>query len=82
MDSLILTRAEIKDEIEMWKGGKPSPKISSTEAELLTNLLSIVRLYLPEERKSAASLAEHPWFVEPVRLEAPCNEKSQKGKPC
>ena len=76
------TEDEIEAEVEMWKGEKPSPKISSTEAEQLSNLLSLVLSYLPEERKSAASLAKHPWFVEPVRLEASCNGKSHKGKSC
>ncbi len=80
VDRLIRPLAEIRAEREMWKGEKPSPKISSTEAEQLSNLLSLVLSYFPRERQSAASLVKHPWFVEPVSLESSRSGKSQKGK--
>lgn len=82
VDSLIRTWDEIDTEREMWKIEKPSPTILSTEAEQLSNLSSSVLSYLPERRKTAASLAKHPWFAEPVNLEASGDGNSQKGKPC
>ena len=75
VDRLIWTRDEIEAEREMWNGEKPSPKILSTEAEQLSYLLGLVLRYFSEERKSAASLANHSWFVEPARL-----EDSRSGK--
>ena len=76
VDHLIRTWAEIDAEKEMWKMEKPSPKISPTEAELLSNLLFSLLSHRSERRRPAASLAMHPWFVEPVRLEA------KKGRLC
>lgn len=34
VDKLIRTHDEIKDEVEMWKGEKPSPKISYIQGSL------------------------------------------------
>ena len=82
IDSIIRTPSEIDSERKMWKMEKPLPKISSTEAEQLVNLLSSVLLYHPKRRITAPSLAKHPWFVEPVKLEASSSGKSQKCKPC
>ena len=82
IDTNIRTLSKIAAEREMWKMEKPLPKLSSTEAEQLANLLSSVLSYHPKRRITAPSLAKHPWFVEPVRLEASSNGKSQKSKPC
>lgn len=76
VDNLVRTWAKIEAEKEMWRMEKPSPEISSTEAELLSNLLLSLLSRRSERRSAAASLAMHPWFVEPVRLEA------KKGKLC
>lgn len=59
---MIRTWSEMDAEREMWKMEKPLPKISSTETEQLTDLLSSVLLYNPQRRITAASLAKHPWF--------------------
>lgn len=82
VDTNIRTLSEIAAEREIWKMEKPLPKISSTEAEQLANLLTSVLSYHPKRRITAPSLAKHTWFVEPVRLEASGNGKSQKSKPC
>lgn len=81
VDMLIWSPAEIRAKRKMWKMEKLS-EILSTEAEQLSNLLGSVLTYFPERRKTATSLAKHPWFVEPVRLEAFGNGKLQTGKPC
>ena len=65
----------------MLKIEKPSPKISFPEAEQFPNPSRSVLPYLPQRRKTAASLAKHPWFVEPVRLEASGDGKSRKVSP-
>ncbi|MCJ1345676.1 hypothetical protein MMC31_003885, partial [Peltigera leucophlebia] len=49
VDTLIRTWDEIDSEREMSKKEKPLPKILSTEAEQLSNLLSAVLRYIPEE---------------------------------
>ena len=82
VDTMLRTWSEMDAEREMWKMEKPLPKVSSTETEQLTDLLSSVLLYNPRRRITAASLAKHPWFVESVRLEVSGNGKSQKCKPC
>ena len=76
VDHLIRTITEICAEKEMWKMEKPSPEILSTEAKLLSNLLLSLLSHRPERRSTAASIAKHPWFVEPLGLEA------KKGKLC
>lgn len=78
VDRLLRTWDEILTEREMWKGTKPSPKISSTEAKQLSSLLSGVLSYFPKERQAAARLAKHPWFVEPVKSEVSYSEKIAK----
>lgn len=82
VDTRIRTWDEIDSEREIWKMEKLLPKISSTEAEQFSNLLSTVLKYLPKERISAASLAKHPWFAQPVKLEASYSGESRKGRPC
>ena len=82
IDTLFREWSEICAERDMWVMENPLPNISSTEAEQLSNLLRSVLSYLPKKRKAAARLAKHSWFVEPVKLEASGNGKSQKGKPC
>lgn len=81
VDTQIRTWDEIDSERKIWKMEKPLPKISSTEAEQFSNLLSTVLKYLPKERISAASLAKHPWFAQPVKLEASYSGESRKGRP-
>lgn len=78
VDRLLRTWDEILTEREMWKGEKPSPKISSTEAKQLSSLSSGVLSYFPKERQAAARLAKHPWFVEPVKSEVSYSEKIAK----
>lgn len=65
VESLILSHEERAHELKLGKTEKPLPKISSTEAKHLLNLLSRLLRYLPGERNSAANLAEHPWFTQP-----------------
>ena len=82
VDTQIRTWDEIDSKREIWKMKKPLPKISSTEAEQLSNLLSKVLKYLPKERISAASLAKHSWFAQPVKLEASYSGKLRKVRLC
>ena len=82
VDTQIRTWDEIDSESEIWKMERPLPKISSTEADQFSNLLSTVLKYLPKERISAASLAKHSWFAQPVKLEASYSGKSRKDRPC
>ena len=79
VESLILSYEERAHEIKLGKAEKPLPKISSTEAEHLLNLLSGVLRYLPWERNSAADLTKHPWFTQPVPSEASSRGKSPTG---
>ena len=81
VDTLIRTWAEIEEEFEMLESEKPSPKISPVKAKQLSSLLSAVLSYLLKERKSAASLAKHPWFVEPVSWNPSTMENPKKGSP-
>ena len=81
VDNLIRTWAKIEEEFEMWKSEKPSPKISPMEAKQLSSLLSAVLSYLPKKRKSAASLAKHPWFAEPVSCKTSTMENAKKVSP-
>ena len=81
VDTLIRTWAEIKEEFEMWKSEKPPPKISPVEAKQLSSLLSAVLSYLPKQRKSAASLAKHPWFAEPASWKPSTMENPKKLSP-
>ena len=81
VDRLIRTWDEILTEREMWKEEKPSPKISSTEAEQLASLLSGVLSYFPKERQAAARLAKHPCFVEPVKSESHTAENRKRVSP-
>lgn len=80
VETLILSREEIDYEIKLGKIEKPLPKISSTEAEQLLNLLSSVVQYSPWERKSAADLAKHPWFAQLVSSEVSNSEESRTSK--
>lgn len=51
----------------------PFPKISQTESSNLTDLLSKVLAYKPEDRLSTVDITTHPWLTDST-LETPSFE--------
>lgn len=71
IDDSELTFRQYRIERTMNKNMSPLPKISGEEFVSLTNLLSKILRYGPEQRISLEDLAQHPW------LTAPAEGKSQ-----